>query len=120
MFVFDLISSFLCLYSSLLCSYVDECFNLGAPSREWETCHFESLSLIVVSLIAIVGGLVLMIALVFRNFVEVMSEYDENVEFAISNTEDEIQPKKSKAHSMMSAAGDALLSWETPSDKKND
>ncbi|KAI6197846.1 hypothetical protein M3Y94_01273900 [Aphelenchoides besseyi] len=119
MFVFDLISSFLCLYSSLLCSYVDECFKLDAPSREWETCHLQSLGLILFSAVAIGGGVIMVAALISQNFEEMASEYEENVEFAIRNTEDEIQPKKSKAHSMM-AAGDALLSWEASSDKKND
>ncbi|KAI6195040.1 hypothetical protein M3Y96_01188900 [Aphelenchoides besseyi] len=120
MLAFDLISAFGCLYSSLLCSNAEECFNIRAPSRKWESCHSKSLGLLFVSLIAVIGVTLLIITLVFRRLEEFFTEYDDNVELATSNSNDEIQPKKSPVHNEMSAAGDVLFNWETSSDKKND
>ncbi|KAI6195265.1 hypothetical protein M3Y96_01212500 [Aphelenchoides besseyi] len=120
MLVFDWISSFGCMYSSLLCSYVDDCFRPGAPSHQWEFCHFQSLMLLFFTAFVVSSWMLLIITFLCRNFDELSSEYKENVEFATSNSKDEIQPKKSSVHNVLSAAGDVLFNFETSSDKKND
>lgn len=119
MLFFDLLSSFLCLHSSLLCEEVDECFEFGRPARDWAECHWKSVGLLAALsalVVAILGGLVFGLTRLMLvsggsalfAFRLLLQQYLDGEDLEAAAVVDEPPPpRKSRLLAVFSPAGDA-------------